>query len=260
MEYESLSSRHELFIAAATLGAHANEHEGFRQRDVKFLIDLFTNWVELALQRSGASFQNTQVLRYLEVLVREGYARKMRKGTRPVYRLTRTGLLELLSRMVEKPQLSRGAHFFFLYYFVRNYGPRIEEMVKSEGRQYPYALKIELERLLNFDELLKRELKYAAQELGKLQNRIQYAEGASALATGLLKKGEDLERVVLEAERKFPYDLNSQKPLSELIGSLPESARRWELETGNLSRAGHMWRPEKILLESYIRALESLRG
>ncbi len=259
MTYDSLSLRHELFIAAATLGAHANTSEGFRQRDVKFLIDLFGNWVELALQRSPASFQNTQVLRYLDSLVAEGYARKIMKKTHPYYRLTRTGLLELLSRMVEKPQLSRGSHFFFLYYFVHNYGPRIEELVRTEGRQFPYALKVEVERLLNAADLLGRELKYARQELAKIENRIDYARKSSALTVSLLEKGMPFAQVVKEAERKYPYDLNSQKPLSELIGGLPEPAQRWELETGNLRRVVHMWAPEKMLLESYIHALESLR-
>lgn len=259
MSYDCLFQRHELFVASATLAAHANAVDGFRQRDVRFLIDLFADWVAQGVQRSPVSFQNTQVLRYLNSLVDEGFARKQRKGAHPLYRLTRVGLLEILSRMVEQPQLARGAHFFFLFYFIKSYGPRIDAMVQEEGRQFPYTLRVELDRLLDPRELLNRELKYANQELDKLRHRIDFSDRQRELVGALLKAGQPFEKVLKEAERKFPYNLNSQKPLSELIGGLRSDLQSWELDQGNKNRIVHMWLPEKVLLEGYIRSLESLR-
>ncbi len=259
MHYDSLFHRHELFVAAATVGAHSNAHEGFRQRDVKFLIDLFMNWTESALQRGATRVQNNQVARYLEYLTSEGFARRLVRKGPPLYRLSRTGLLELLSRMVERPQLAAGAHFFFLFYFIRNYGPRITELVKEEGRQFPYALKLELDRLLDAKGLIERELDFARREKKKLDRRINDAEKTTELAKERAAKGVKFEDIVLEAQRAYPYELNSQRPLTELISSIPEGLREWELTQGNMHRVADLWGPERSLLECYIDQLVRAR-
>jgi hypothetical protein len=260
MGYDSLFQRHELYVAAGALGAHASFAEGFRQRDVRFLVDLFTNWVETALQRSVTNVQNTQIQRYLESLAREGFARKITRGKQPHYRLTRIGLIELLTRISDEPQLARGHHFFFLFYFLRNYGPRLFSMVKAEGKQFPYSLKLEVERLLNIKGLLDRELAYAKKEMAKLNHRIEDAYHTSALMRNLIRQKVSIADAVKEVEKRYPYDLNSQKPLTELIASIPEDAREWELTEGTVKRAEEIWKPEYAMLKCYLEQLEKVRG
>ena len=115
MKQDSLVERSEIFFATATVGAHANASKsGFRQRDVKFLIELFSNWVESSLGTFSIPVQNTQVSRYLSGLADEGYARRISRKGRPTYRLTRIGLIELISRIVERNYISQKEEFFFL--------------------------------------------------------------------------------------------------------------------------------------------------
>lgn len=264
MAYDSLILRSQLLVGAATIGAHANLHEdgngapGFRQKDVKFLVELFSNWVETAFQGSGVRAQNTQVMRYLQSLVEDGYARVLMRKSHPYYRLTRTGLIELVSRIVHDAARPNREHFFFLFYFIRNYQPRIEEVVKSEGRQFPYALKVELDSLLDHRTTLSRELQAAERELKKLEARIRDALKTSELISSGLKEKRPLESLVREAEKLYPYELNSQKPLTELIASIPEKTRLWELQIGNVRRAEQIWTPSKAILNVYIQELRAL--
>jgi len=259
MNRKSLFGTAEIFVAAAVIGAHAGQKDpGFRQRDVKFLIELFSNWIESSDEKACLTVQNTQVLRYLSALVDEGYAKKLSRQGRPFYRLTRVGLLELISRLTSEPLANDKEHFFFLYYFISNYRPRLEELVKKEGRQFPLTLKLELESLLDEKALVHRELRRASKKLIKLEARARDAREASALTVSRLQSGSSLGEAIKAVEKVHPYELNSQKTLSELIMELPKPTQSWEMTEGNLKRADQIWDPASRLLRAYIKEIELL--
>ena len=105
---------------------------------------------------------------------------------------------------------------------------------------------------------MKREIENAEKELNKLQIRIRDALATSRLASDWAKKGKTLEETIEEAERLYPYELNSQKPLTELMQSIPPEVRAWELHTGNARRVEDIWQPSRGLLREYIAALKKL--
>lgn len=251
--------RYEVFVAPALVAAHAERRDlGFRHRDVKFVIELFSNWVESSLQGVVLEVQNSQVARYLAGLTAEGYARRITRKGYPRYRLTRVGLVELMSRAVSKSCVAQREHFFFLYYFVTSYSARVHELVEAEGRQFPVALKLELEDLLDPAALVKREIEAVRRELAKVEQRIHDSLSTSKLVQRFLRERRPLEEAVAEVQRRYPYELNSVKPLAELIAEVPPDLREWELTEGNERRAAQIWRPAEAMLRSYLAQLESL--
>jgi hypothetical protein len=259
MRKGTIFKSYELFVAAAVIAAHASApREGFRQRDVRFLIELVTNWVELTLHGPVLEINNTQVQRYLDDLVSEGFARRLSRGKHPRYRLARTGLIELLGRIIPQTLCSQLQHFFFLFYFIRNYRPRIEKLIEEEGKQFPLALKLEVEALLDEKALVQQQLHFAQLELKKLDVRISDGFKLGALAAKLYSQNISTPDVAKEVEKLYPYELNSQKPLSELISALPEDLAKWELEIGALQRAEHIWEPSRALLRAYVQILQKL--
>ena len=259
MPYSSHALRHEIFVAAAVIASHAGSlGRGFRQRDVKFLVEVFSNWVEATQEGEVLAVQNTQVQRYLDTLVREGYARKSKRGRAPLYQLTRTGLLELSSRIIEYKNFSSPGQFFFLFYFVSNYAGRMEELVKSEGTRFPYSLKLELEALFDAESLLKREVERTKRKLLRMDRRIADAGKTADLMQAGGRRGEALASLIETAEELYPYELNSQKSLSELMQGIHPGWRAWELETGNRQRIAQIWEPEREQLQSYLKLLEKL--
>ena len=259
MAHDSRLDRYETFVATATIGAHANSGgEGFRHRDVKFLIELFSNWVEVALEGGVLQVQNTQVARYIGALVRDGCLRQTSRRRRPAYRLTRLGLIELTSRVVGRTYLGNREQFFFVYYFIRNYGPRIVELVRAEGKLFPAPLRLELDALLDARAFVERERERARRELASLDERIHDGRRSAALVSSYLRNNRTLEEAIAEVERRFPYELNSQKPLSELSSEIPVDLRRWEFETGIRLRAEEVFAPTKTLLMSYLKLLDDL--
>lgn len=267
MRKDSVFDQYEVYVCTAIVAAHSNIHlelknknrhlqvEGFRQKDVKFLIELFFNWAELIPQINN--LQTTQVQRFLNNLVKEGFARRLSKDKHPTYRLTRVGLIELLKRIVTPNKIIKLEDFLFINYFLENYRARIEELVKLEGVQFPYALQVELEALFDTKKLLRDQISLLEMEVKKLQNRIDLGYKSSSLATKLFNSNLDLDVVVEEIEKFYPYDLNSQKPLSELIVQIPAKTARWELTLGNINRAKQLWAP---LLKARMVHLEVLRS
>lgn len=261
MTQDSLFLRNELFIATAAIGAHATcGDQGFRQRDVKFLTELFINWASPKSFQEAPFIQNTQVMRYLVYLQKEGYLHFISRKKPPLYRLTRIGLLELASRVVQRRCYPERENFFFLFYFLKEYKPHIEALVKAEGRLFPYSMKVELEALLDTRALIHAELEHAKKELDRMNERIEASYGSAELIRKSIAKGMAFPEAVREVERVYPYELNSLKPLTELIGQIPPHLQRWEIETGSVLRSKQIWEPIREMVKEYIKELKKLES
>ena len=259
MRLGNVFQRYERVVAAAVIGAHASSaSDGFRQREVRFLIELFSNWVEQALTGTVIELSNTQIARYLTELAGEGFVRRTQRKKLPFYRLTRTGLIELLSRISAADEYVQPEFFFFSYYFLLSYKDRLHRLIEAEGKQFPLALRLEVESLLDAKTLPERQLSYAERELEKLEVRINDAAETERLARKLFAAGADPLTVGREVEKRYPYELNSQKPLSELLAGLPADFRQWELETGTNHRVKYLWAPIRAQLKSYIETLRTM--
>ncbi|MFN8391902.1 MAG: hypothetical protein U0136_16555 [Bdellovibrionota bacterium] len=260
MRATTVLQRYDIYAAAATLAAHAGARDlGFRQRDVRFLIQLFSNWTECTLGNTAFVLNNTQVFRYLDDLVKQGFAKAKRKRAQPDYQLTRLGLIELVTRVVRAQDDTLPDQFFFRCYFLRAYRPKIFELIEAEGTLFPHSLKLELEALMDVKALIQNELKRVESELLKLEKRASDAQNAASLSRKLFGKGVPQDAVIRQVEKQFPYELNSQKPLSDLLSSIPADYIQWELEVGNSNRADQIWQPSLVLLRQYRDLLRGMK-
>ena len=262
--YDSPSKRFEPLFIAGILGAHASTSGYFRQRDVRFLIELFSNWLVYGLNPPTLALQNVHISRFLDSLVSEGLATKksaaknQSHSKQPLYRLTRAGLITLVEKL-RAPSSERRKFFFFIHFFIDSYGARIRALVELDGRSIPPAIKLELETLLNVKSLVKEELTAANLALKQLEERITSASDSTELARKLIKQGlKDIE-LYKEIEKHHPYELNSMKPLSDLLASIPEDQRLWEVTQGNTKRAELLWKREYAVLKEYIENLMPLK-
>jgi len=247
------------FFAAAALGAHSNfsPEGGFRQKDFRFLLVLFLNWLEPSTREMDQEIHNTQLSRYLDTLTRHGFALRRMNQKRPLYQITRSGLVELIGQLTEVPVQAPFEQFFFSYYFVRNYSSRLTELVAQKESRLPRSFQIELSAMLDHRELLDQQIKAIQLEIRKLEVRLKETKGAYDLARANQDKGpEEMIRLV---ELHFPYDLNSTKPMSELMREIPAQLRAYELTEGNLARVQYLWQPQLEHLNGYLRSLMSLK-
>lgn len=248
----------ERLVAAGVIAAQATGEDGdFRQRDVRFFIELFSNWMQSTTQSWSLSIHNAQVSRYLDVAVGAGWAKHVGRNP-PRYRLTPEGLLELLTRLGTRRDLTRLDEFFLVYHFFDAYGTRLKTLVDKSGPLASKALALDVDKLLDKQALVARERALVARELARLAVRSEESRKISGIAKALLARGEPLARVVREVQERFPYELNSQKPMDELLGALPEPWRRAELESAAERRAATLWDPTRTLLARYDEVLASL--
>ncbi len=249
-----------IYFIAAALGAHSNFlQQGFRQKDVRFLIGLFLNWMDASTKGVDEKIHNTQISRFLDQLLKDGYATKSGRGSVPRYQLTRAGLLELVGQLVHAPVPAPFEQFFFVFYFVKTYGSRLTELVAQKENRLPRSLQVELQSLLDLKEILDQQIRFVQLEIRKLEERMKETKGAAQLASQLSTKGASADEMIRSVEQLFPYEMNSQKKMSDLFREIPPALRIWELTTGNTNRYEILWASQKESLEGYFKVLTQMK-
>jgi hypothetical protein len=249
---------HEAVVAAAVIAAQATGSDGnFRQRDVRFFIELFSNWMQSTTLSWSLEIHNAQVLRHLNVAVSAGWARRVGR-TPPQYRLTPEGLLELLGRLGTRKNLTRLDEFFLVFHFFDAYASRLVALVERSGPLASRSLAVSVHELLDKKALVARERAMVARELERLAIRSEESREIAGIARERLGRGEALSAVIGVIQREFPYELNSQKPLHALFAAFPEPWQRAELVDAAARRADGFWAPTRALLLAYDGILASL--
>lgn len=261
MGRQSLFDRYSFFVAAAIIGAAANTMKrGFRQNDVRTFIEVFSNWVDATEETQSLPIQNTQISRYLEELVANGFARVVpNKSRHPVYRVTRSGLLEMASRITGFQYYSRKEHFYFVFFFAHSYGTRVMNMVKSEGKLLPLSLQLELETFFDCEALIDRQAEHVQSALKRLDKRIQEQIETQALVDELTKQGASVKNIIDEVDKAFPYGINSYRRYSEMLSAATDRQKLWEVKIGNSLRVRQIWAPARRHLLLHLEELEKLR-
>jgi len=259
MTVHAVFERYQVIAAAALVGAHANAGAGsFRQRDMKFLFELFLNWAEDGARVKSLIVRNTQIARWLDEVAREGYARRMERGPQPRYRLTRVGLIEMVGRIAREPYFESAGRFFFAHFFLSTYRERLTELVRAEGAQFPHPLQVELRELLDTTRLCERQIAALEREIERLDARIRDSLSGSALVVKMRREGREPEAIVRAIEDRYPYELNSQKPLSDIAREMTSERLCWELDVGAVRRAELLFMPERKGVMQFLAAVREL--
>lgn len=250
--------RHRTLFDAAAIGAHARfSKQGFRQKDLRFLIELFSNWLETTLDGPSLAVENTQIARYLTSLVTEGLAKQTGGHKQSRYRLTRVGLMEHLSHLVHRPHWWPIEEFFFVYYFLESYRDRIESLIANEGTLYTGPMKLEIHQWLDLRSVVERQEHLLDREIAKLDLRIVDCRTTSDIVKRRKAEGKSQAEILKEVQQKVPYQLNNQKPMKDLFKETPDENWIWEMEVGSEKRAVRVFRPLQELLV-YLRGQVSL--
>ncbi len=257
---ESPIEQHEPYLAAACISAHATFiQDGFRQRDVKFMIEMLSNWMDFTFSESALSIHNTQVMRYLNSLLKEGWARPLGRGKQPKYQLTAVGLSGLISKLVNHKPGFPLELFYMIFHFLQTYREPIEALLASETKRLPSAIKIEIDYLLDFKKILESQIRFLEFEIKKLKQRIDDSKAVTQIVKQARAQKKISKDIVKEIEKKFPYDLNSQKPLSEFYEDMPEQIRDFILDIAIEKRTKQIWIPILSVMEEHLKQVHAIK-
>lgn len=261
MARASIIDRHEPFIAVAVLTAHqVNLKRGFRQAETRRYLDRWMYWQTLIEDQGPINIQNTQISRYLKTLVSEGFATTKVENKHTLFRLTRPGLVEMLTRLVAHPYYERREHFFFVYMMVKAYRKQLVKLVQIEGKYFPTSLQAQVNSLLDPELLLEDQITHVRRELSKLDKRLTEQRETLELAEKLFNSGFSQEEVLSELDRRYPLGSNPLRRYSVLDGEGTERQRAWELTCGTASRLGYLWKPARRMLQHYLDELLGLKA
>ena len=234
-----------VILKISVIGAHSNfAAQGFRQTDVRFIAELLSNWLDVFLKPEFPSWHNTQALRYLEQLISQSLATANGRGKKKRYRLTRMGLIQLVQEVVEVQGYSDFRYVLFTYYFLRAYRRRVMGLIRQEGSGYSKALQMELEHLFDHSLYLSKNKDAIKQQIQRLEIRIIETEKAAQMAIRKGRQGEPVDQIIDQVSLSYPYELENQKPMSELFKEIEPEMRFWEMSQGNQFRAQVLWKSQ----------------
>jgi hypothetical protein len=239
--------------AQTTAGKH-----GFRQRELRFYSELFSNWVQFGGIGATHAIHNTQVARYLKDLITEGQAKQVARGKQPSYKLTRAGVFTLTSKIVTRSYLHDRTHCQLAFYFLKSYAPQIKESMRTSGNDFSRAHQIEMEQLFDASRFVHRQLQIIEQEIQRLKGRISAALAISSFSEKLKREGKSLAACIEAVAERYPYELNTQRPFRSVLETLPQSVSEWEIGTGSRMRAELIFQPLLDELERHATILRSL--
>jgi hypothetical protein len=260
MSRSSLLWRNLPVSAGAILAAAATSSLGdFRARDVRFFLELFSNWIETNYSEGTLLVQNTQISRFLAELTLEGTLKKKTTKKLKLYYLTRSGIVELSSMLIHDTEAGRRERFFFVVYFLSSYKKIIISMIEKDKKRYPYILSLELERLLDAQSVINKEVERVRFEMKQLRLRISLALESADMFEQEIAGGADLRSTLKKFQARFPYGMNNVKPLTDLVNTLPPALQKWEPAQGNRKRVKGIWGPHLHLLGEYLERLKDLK-
>lgn len=243
-------------LAAQTTGAST----GFRQKDLKFYAELFSNWVQLGGVGATHAIHNTQVMRFLRELVSDHHARVTQKRKQPSYHLTRAGVFTITSHLVSRSYLEERSHCILMWYFLKSYGHQIRESMQRAGNEFSRAHQIELEQLLDRERFLHRQIQLVRHEIQRLKGRITCAFEIEKYVRTRLNAGMSLASCIEHVASLYPYELNPQRPFSVTLRELPPAVCEWEITDGSRLRAQHLFDSVAEDLVNHERRLCGLVG
>ncbi len=234
-------------IVLGTLAAHSQSiATGFRQREIRFYSELFSNWIEVGGLGATIFLHNTQIARHITQLVHEGFAKSLKRGTgRPTYKLTKAGLFSLLSQLVHRSYLKDRLECHLVWYFLRSYTPQLQVLFGNSDSGLSIAQQRELEEYLNISDFIANQIRHVDTELKRLEERVNVAFAIAKEVQQMLARRQSIDECVAVVSKKYPYELNAQRSFSDLLKTLPPNLLVWELTKGSAIKARFVFEPLK---------------
>lgn len=254
MRSYSASESLRVYLAASVCAAHVNNgRAGFRQKDIRFYTDLFSNWMECQLG-PNYQLQNTQIQRYVNSLVDE----KILKKNQDLYYCQDGGLLSLIERIATINDDDPIELIYFQFHILKLYNELLFYSATEKKLSFPHSLTIELKYLLNATTLIEKQKLRIQKEIDKLKLRRDETLAMDKLSAKLLKENKPIPVIVKAIEQAYPYQLNNQMKMTSLFAKLPEKLQVAELTTNARARAMELWNPLVEHYEDHLRRLNKL--
>lgn len=243
---------------AATIATWLNrEEKGFRQKDVKFYLDLTIDWMEATPFSKNITVSNTQMMRFLNELVEKQWLSK-KTQTVPVYTFNNKYFMELIKETLTIDEDDPYEFFFLQYHLASVYRETLSELLFIRGIGLSRGQKLDLDHLLNARYLLRTQKERIEKEIQKLTLRRKEVEKMIVMAHTEFKAGHDAIVVAQKIESKYPYQLQYQKKMSKTFEELHPKLRVLELTLNSEKRLATLWGPMEEFLQSYLKVLSQL--
>ncbi len=237
------------------LGAWLNRNElGFRQKDVRFYIELINDWLASGSDFKNIKIQNTQVMRFLDNLHSRDW---LVKQNGPVYFFKNKHFILLMKEAFSIDHEGSLEIFLLQFHLASVYRDTINNLLFRRGVELSHGEKIDLDILLSPKIMAQKKSEFLRIQIKSIESRISEVKEMVHFSKVQLKDKKPLE-VVYELEKINPYKLQYYQSMGQTFKDLiPEIVER-ELTEHSSNRIATLWLPLKKKLESHLAIIEAL--
>lgn len=237
------------------IGAWLNRNEkGFRQKDVRFYIELISDWMESSEKFKLYKIQNTQMMRFLDGLVQKDW---LIKKSGPIYFFKDKHFMSLMKELFNVEEKDSFELFLLQYHFASLYKNIIYELLYRRGVELSNGERIDLEMLLSTKHLKNKQAEKINKEILLLEKRISDVKKMTLFSEEKLKKMHPLD-VVKELEKTNPYQLQYYQSMTQTFKEILPEIITLELTIHSEKRISTIWEPLKKDLQNKLELLEKL--
>lgn len=249
----------EYLIVSAILASFVKSAgKSFRQREVRFMTELFATWRLTPTERQFLpALHNNQIARFLEKYHQLGWL-KVYKKNQPSYALSRAGLVGIIMELRDISLTASVNEFIFVHYLLQNYRPHLSKLFSMEKHSLPLDQKLEIEKILDSKHFISQKILETEVRIEYWKRRISETQQVAKLAEEKLSQNKNIAEVISTIEKSYPYEMNYSKPITQLVAEIPENLQRWEITEGNRLRSRSIWSIYLNRLELDLKILKSL--
>lgn len=249
-------------LEAAVIASYGVGRKGvFRQRDVRFFYDLFSNWIDpIPGSRRRVGVQNTQIARFVESLAKSGIAERETNASegKKKYTLSFREMPKLLRQILERDYSDAPAVAFFVFLFCKFYFiPFIHERMRETHKRFHTALRRLLD-IANPGLFIEAQLFYVDERLRGFDRVFAIQEEADELIEEQGFEGA-ADHWLDEVETEVSFFLHSEKPVKKLVRKGGTNRVEWEAKRGRHERLSLLWKSEVERLKIFREQLQQIR-
>jgi len=237
------------------VGVWLNRSEkGFRQKDLRFYIELINDWLDSTQKNKQSKIQNTQIMRFLESLVLKDW---LIKKIGPVYYFKNKNFMAFLKEVFRVEDEDPFEVFLLQVHSATLYSKIIYQLLNRRGIELSYGEKLDLEALLSAKSLIEIKRSSLLKEIKVLEKRIDEVDQMVQFSKSKINSMDPME-IAKELERINPYNLQFYQPMAKTFKDLIPEIAKLELTENSRKRINTLWIPILNDLKFKLNTLDQL--
>lgn len=259
MKRVSIFDRHRTLILSSFLAGHVVfRQNGFRLKDVQFFFYLFSNWLENDRKAKGIEIQLVQIKRLLEEFSAKGLVESIGVKRHKRFSFSFIGYQHLIRRLVSDDKFLTISEIILIQYILTEYRDQILEAISSHKVFISPSELLDFHSLIDPVAFVNRQIGWSNDVIKDLKIRLEENQAMAEYIDEAQREGRGTDEIIKVLTKKFSYQLNARRVLSDVFFDFGQEMMATELTNGFRNRQRLLFRNLHLEFVARVRFLTDM--